>query len=131
MLEKDLWAKIRDNPLNLNVFFQRIESSTADGIPDLFFRQPSFGDGWCELKYMEPTVRGGYTLSLGKYPLVQRDWNAKYSRAGGIALLCIGIGDKVFWLHGRKSVTILKFNIGEIAEWAFHEGVEFPKKSPL
>lgn len=126
MLEKDLWTKIRDDRSNLDVFFQRVESSTADGIPDLYIHSRKWG-GWCELKYLQETKTGRYNLSLKKYTMVQREWSAAHTRAGGITMLCVGIGDQVFWLMGKKSVTIVKFNIEEIAKWAFHKSAIVPK----
>jgi len=130
MKEKDIWQKIRDDQRNFNVFMQRIEShSTAEGIPDLYFRNRGFA-GWCELKYLHPTASNKYNLSLDKYPIHQRDWNAIYTRHGGNCLLCVGIGGKIFWLSGKKAVTILKFTLEEIKEWAFHQGAMFPDEMP-
>jgi len=127
MLEKDLWEKIRDNPLNLNMFFQRIESSTAEGIPDLYWVSNGIS-GWCELKYLPETATGKYNLSLDKYSLLQRNWNSTQVRAGGITLLCVGVGSRVYWLQGNKAVTILRFSEKEISNWAIHEGIDFPIK---
>jgi len=127
MLEKDLYANLRDSPLNLNVFYQRIESSTADGIPDVYFNSGCIS-GWCELKYLDRTKTDKYNLSKKKYTMVQRGWNATHTRNGGITLLCIGIGSKIFWLRGKKAITILRFTMVEIESWAFHEGVDFPIK---
>lgn len=130
MNESGVWQKIRDHQGNFNVFLQRIEShSTAEGIPDLYFRNKGFA-GWCELKHLPPTASNKYNLSLKKYTMEQRDWNAIYTRQGGNCLLCIGIGGKIFWLSGKKAVTILKFTLEELEGWAFHQGATVPDEMP-
>lgn len=125
MKESDLWKLIRDCPKNVNALMERIETSTALGVPDLYFCIEGVST-WTELKALEETPTGKYNLSLRKYPLHQRSWLKAHWRAGGTSLLCVGIGRKIYWCEPPYALTIVKFTEDEIKRRAIATGPQLP-----
>jgi len=125
MKESDLWKRIRDCPKNVNAKMERIETSTALGVPDLYACIEGVS-AWVELKALEETPTGKYNLSLRKYLLTQRIWLKTHSLAGGSSFLCVGIGRKIYWLEPPYALTIVKFTEDEIKRRAIATGPQLP-----
>lgn len=94
MKESSLWVIIRQNLPQ--VHWQRIETSTGLGIPDIngCWEGKEF---WVEIKYL-PTfpVRANTPVKIKHYTPEQRLWLRKRGQAGGQAWLFVRVGAEWF-----------------------------------
>jgi hypothetical protein len=105
MLEKDLWAKFKDN-INLD-WVERVEHKYCPGWPDIHYvhKNPP-ASGWIELKVADklPTTM--------PYRPAQAPWLSEYSRCGGkcYTLLYCESDQKLRVWNGIHAFDLIKEN---------------------
>lgn len=132
-LESKLWQRIRDCKANKSLFFQRIETSTGTGIPDLFWRFEGKGqpEGWAELKVVSKLIHDkSVKLDRKKFTMEQRNWLKTYHDKGGIVFLIIGVyvneNWEIFWIKGKAAYLFVEEEINELRKKAYSIGEKFP-----
>lgn len=116
MSERKLWHDIKhahadDNGCKL----QRIESNTALGIPDLYFCIDGVS-GWCELKFITSFPKKGGIVRVPHYTKAQKEWLYDLYRVGGLAVLCLRVGQETFWFVGKQCIFVGSITENQIRE---------------
>lgn len=116
MTESDLWAKIRES--HDDVFWQRIETSTAVGVPDTYFAYDGFV-AWCELKWLDKPPKKDIIIKIHHYTLAQRTWLYDNMKNGGHSLLCLGFKDHIRWFYGVDALVVGTLKEKELLERSY------------
>lgn len=105
MSESKLWNRVKNQ--NKSVFFQRIESDTAIGIPDLYLIYKGVA-GWAELKWIPRWPKSDdIVIKIYHYTMAQRRWLKKNHDNGGNSFLILGIGNKeILCFKGEDALKV-------------------------
>lgn len=129
-LETKLWHKIQRCPVNIDrCFFERIETSTVNGVPDVHWLVDGVS-GWTENKAVEKLVNGNIILTQERFTMIQRNWIKDYQKIGGVVFLCIGVylNDQweIFWLKDQLAWSFYSATLESLRNMSFHIGEDFP-----
>lgn len=101
--ETAFWQELKAELDAQKLFYTRIESSTANGIPDLYLTY----DGcaiWCELKAIAHNP-GTTLLRLPRYTRLQKEFLHRHWRAGGTSCLLVRYPRGVLCLMNEHAFT--------------------------
>ena len=106
--ESDFWNEIKrgigSKPLS---HFQRIETSTAPGVPDLNYCIDSIS-GWIELKRVNTVpARSSTILKIPHFTGEQRGWLLKRASCGGRCFVALRAGEETFLFLGGQASRYL------------------------
>lgn len=105
MSEKAMWEAIR--PVMNGLHPVRIESSTAEGIPDV-----NYTHGWIELKYARVWPKRKTTpLRLAHFTVEQRAWLTERWASGGKTFVLLKVGrDEWLLFRGQTAAIVLGYS---------------------
>lgn len=112
MDESGFWEQLRSS---MRGYWeaQRIESSTGEGIPDVFYTIPG-QHGWIELKNLQAMPKRPTTpVKIRHFEALQKHWLAKHGKLGGNCWLLVKAA-KEWFLFGYWQVY-------EVEEWTADE----------
>lgn len=133
MNEAALWKWLR--PRLPPATFDRVESPTSPGIPDIHYAIDSFQRGWIELK-ATPHQRG-YPFrreNQGMRPS-QILWWGRYLANGGRGFLIVAIGPDVAQFEGLQALHLNGLSIDEMRSrallWVPRRSIKATDRIPL
>lgn len=121
--ENNLWQCVRPRLTSAGVFYQRIETSTGEGVPDLWLGT-STGYAWAELKAVPAWPVRASTRVFGSKGLSKEQivWHLKAAKNGVRAFIFAGVGvgakRQTFLVPGSHCEAFNDLNKAELTEFA-------------
>lgn len=113
--ESNLWSTIKRNLPN--VHWQRIESTTGVGIPDINGCYNGC-DFWIEIKYLDAFPKRPATpVRINHFTAEQKLWLKRRGEVGGRVLLFVQVGREYFLFDWEEALCVCSYTQ---AEWREH-----------
>lgn len=115
MTERATWVTLRKHLSPFGVL-QRIESPTAEGIPDVCYCLSGVS-GWLELKHTHLPMRERTKLSVRSLTYQQVTWHEAWAKAGGRAFTFLRIpltGYALFNVEGTRWLLERRYTLADV-----------------
>lgn len=121
--ENNLWQSTRPRLLQAGFFVQRIETSTGEGVPDVWVGWDG-GYAWLENKAVREWPKRGATPVFGAKGLrpEQITWHIGARQRGVVAFIWVGVGvgasRQTFLIPGTLAERFNNMNCQDLEAWA-------------